>query len=361
MQEKNIEISIEQLRELNIEITSLNLRVITSDEQYAGTNADVYFDIGSFAWKLNKIWVDDFEQGDDDTYKLSLRKLIAMGITLTTKDIIWLRLHIKGMFGINGLGQGFLGNWKPEKLELIINDTCIYPVIINSWLGDEGFYSSVNFKATALPIFKNDDKQINREENKISDAWVQVITPLPAEHLFAESLRITPNNPLEDLAKDLAFITTPLFKEQGISGWKETPFPVLELIGRNMRAAGRSNDSFATIDIELLFVRVNNYFFKIENDSINESNNKDKFEKIRGKIDAMLAAEASNNKPLQEIRISHKRYIRAEYKFQETKEAKKKIPVKGEFIFIRGKLKWDTDFEGWYEIHPFSQDDITIF
>lgn len=92
-------------RPVAVPITSLRVRIVTSDLSSSGTDSDVFFDIGPIGWKLDKEGYNDFESGDDDTYILPLPEA-----RLTTDDILWMRLQIGGN-----------DTWKPQTVELLVN------------------------------------------------------------------------------------------------------------------------------------------------------------------------------------------------------------------------------------------------
>jgi hypothetical protein len=96
-----------------IPIRNLAVHIVTSTLSNAGTNSDVYFDIGPIGWKLDKSGYNDFESGDDDYYNLTLPSDYGgslQDIHLTTNDILWMRLQLRGN-----------DTWKPQTIELLVN------------------------------------------------------------------------------------------------------------------------------------------------------------------------------------------------------------------------------------------------
>jgi hypothetical protein len=87
-------------------VTSLSVRVVTSNLPSAGTDSDVFFNVGPVAWKLDKDGVNDFGSGDDEVYILYLDRAWH----LTTDDILWMRLQLEGN-----------DTWKPQTVELLVN------------------------------------------------------------------------------------------------------------------------------------------------------------------------------------------------------------------------------------------------
>jgi hypothetical protein len=91
-----------------IPVTSLKVHIVTSTLSNAGTNSDVFFNVGPMSWKLDKDNYNDFERGDDDVYTLPLDPAWH----LTTDDILWMRLQLEGN-----------DTWKPQTVELLVNDS----------------------------------------------------------------------------------------------------------------------------------------------------------------------------------------------------------------------------------------------
>lgn len=276
-------------------IETLQVRIVTSGRWGAGTDNDVYFDIGPLAWELDTPDYDDFERGDSDTYDLPLPE----DIQLTTRDIVWLRLHKKGIFGVDGTGDGLGGAWRPERIALLVNGDILHQFEINQWLDADN------------PV------------------WMQTLYPGTAEALFARSLRLLPNEPIGAFDEDVAFITTPLFKEKGISGWWKIPqLPIACVEGTVLRPPARSTDSLATIDLQVAKLEVGGQVFT--------------FDAPGG--------------------IAHKRYLRVEYRYRMEpfpwQSGQYYVPRQGERVRICGEVKWDTDREGWYEIHPRGPDEV---
>ena len=286
-----------------VKVTSLKVRIVTKRERGAGTDNAVFFDVGPVAWKLNRLFRNDFEAGDDDTYNLE----VPAGFT--TDDILWLRLHKKGIFGVTGTKDGIAGAWHPESVTLFVND--------------------------------NEFVKIKPEHALNSRCWYWR-TPTPDKsdlNLFARSLRIRPNDKLNFVAKALGLFTTNVFKKNGISGWISDPrekecdgvsqkredgdSPVLCADGEITRKAS-STDGIRTIDMRVL------------------------------RIDSC----PDEDKPCPKRTVLNKdsgfrldRYIRIESRFRTS------IP-KGAVARICGNLRWDTDREGWWEVHPRTADDL---
>src|SRR5687768_13729220 len=96
-------------------ISTLAVKVTTRDRRGAGTDNAVYFDVGPWSWRLNNRWRNDFERGRTDTFNLKVPEGFA------ADDILWLRLHKKGLFGVTGTRDGLTGAWHPGRIALLVN------------------------------------------------------------------------------------------------------------------------------------------------------------------------------------------------------------------------------------------------
>ncbi|HZU38749.1 MAG TPA: hypothetical protein VFA18_22670, partial [Gemmataceae bacterium] len=150
-------------------------------------------------------------------------------------------------------------------------------------------------------------------------SWKVVLRPRASiPERFARCLRMIPNGKLDKKDKVSAFISTPLAKMNGISGWKSTNVPVTYATGRAIQVA-KSTDGFCTIDIAL--------------------------EKVRsGTQDYLVDGKHT---------IHLQRYLRVEYKHKGHP-----LPRQGQRVQIGGTVWWDTDDEWWYEIHPRGPQDV---
>jgi len=293
-------------------IADLRLRITTKNIRGGGTDDAVYFDIGPVSWKVNKKHRNDFERGDTESYRL----VIPEGLDLTTADILWLRLHKKGILGVTGTRDGLDGAWHPEKVELIVDGSPHCDGIINEPLNSSCWF----WKKPCRTIATNE------------------VTS------FARSLRLCRNEPLSRIAKLTGIVTTPLFKERGISGWLDCPEERQCLEGSRLKSCSGlpamvcaigtilidpadSTDGLATIDLEVESV-----------DFCNEQ-------------------RLCNTRALLKISDpARPRFLRVEYR-----HGKNPIPKKGERVKFCGELRWDTDREGWWEIHPRNVYDVGVY
>jgi hypothetical protein len=279
----------------SIPIRSLAVRIITSTEALAGTDNDVYFDVGPLSWSLDKPGYNDFERGADDTYELNLPAL-----PLSTDDLIWLRLQKKGIGGFTGMPDGIDGAWKLAQVHLIVNDQELIRAAVDHWLDQDH------------PV------------------WVFHLRPeFTAEERFAHSLRMIPNAPISGFDESVAVLTTNLFKLQGISGWIGTSLPITCAMGTVIREPAQSTDGLATIDLQLESLQVG---------------------------DRQFVLDAGHG-------FAQPRFLRVEYAYGGFPPlfSGNPLPHNGQRVRICGEVKWDSDHEGWNEIHPRSVDDVQIF
>ncbi|MFB3879688.1 MAG: PLAT/LH2 domain-containing protein [Armatimonadota bacterium] len=106
-------------------VTTLQVRVRTRDEQWAGTDDDVYLRINDTTRSLlDKPLYNDFERGDEDTYSLDPPR------GLRRSDIRYLQ--------IEKAPDGAAGGWKLSRVALIVNGEQIYyRDRIDTWLEDD--------------------------------------------------------------------------------------------------------------------------------------------------------------------------------------------------------------------------------
>lgn len=268
-------------------VTSLAVRVVTSNTHLAGTDNKVYFDIGPLGWELKR-GKGVRDKGANNTHPLP----IPRGVTLHTDDITRLRLHKKGIGGVDGTPDGIDGQWKPASIHLIVNGKVWVQFKVNQWL------------------------------RKGHASWVVNLRPrLSTIEFFARSLRLVPNAAIGKLDETVAAITTKFAKEQGISGWQATQVPVSTAVGRVIRKPGVSTDGLATIDLEVETISGGGKTFKLDGKS----------------------------------GINGRRFLRVEFKYRGGK-----VPPSGAKARITGVVKWDTDHEGWWELHPRTVKDVVI-
>jgi hypothetical protein len=151
-------------------------------------------------------------------------------------------------------------------------------------------------------------------------------TQSPAEQ-FVNSLRVNVNKPSTVADERVARVTT-IFKLNDISGWKGGPVSSARVVGvlRNPPSAG--DDGYVSLDLELERAEVGNYAFVLDGNG----------------------------------GVGHKRFIRVEYKNRASNgsvDARYKSWQVGTRLAIEGPVAWDTDRQGFFELHPDSQSQIS--
>jgi hypothetical protein len=150
--------------------------------------------------------------------------------------------------------------------------------------------------------------------------WSHPVGSPSVEEQFVNGLRVNVNKASTVADERLARVTT-LFKLSDISGWKDRPIRQARAVGvlRNPPSAG--DDGFVSLDLELERIEVNNLAFVLDEHS----------------------------------GIAHKRFIRVEYKNRDGNgnvDTRYKGWSPGTRFAIQGPVAWDTDRDGFYELHP---------
>jgi hypothetical protein len=272
----------------DVPVHTLQVRVVTSGDYLSGTDNDVYFDVGPLGWKLDSP-ADDFEAGSDHTYG----PLDLHGLPLRTGHFLWLRLQKKGVLGYTGTGDGADGSWKPASIQVLVDGAPWASATINEWLTDP-----------TRPVWRTDLRP------GLTDA-----------DRFAWSLRALPNEHLTGLDEAVAYVTTAVFKSNGISGWLGTDLGRATVTGTLVRPPAMSTDGFATIDLSAERLDVAGRTFLLD-----------------GQHDVPLAP----------------RYLRVEYLNPGP------LPADGQRVQISGQVVIDSDRESWWEIHPASPADVVL-
>ena len=74
--------SVPTFHRASMPVTSMTVRVETGNRGSAGTDDDVYLNIGRHRFSLDKRLYDDFERGDDDTYSVPIGSATRDGLTI---------------------------------------------------------------------------------------------------------------------------------------------------------------------------------------------------------------------------------------------------------------------------------------
>jgi hypothetical protein len=106
-------------------VESMTVRIETGDRRFAGTDDDVYLNIGRHRFSLDKRLYDDFERDDDDTYSVPIGPATRDGLTLG--DI--------SRVAIEKSKDGPAGGWFLHGVTLTVNGrTLVRDRSIDRWL-----------------------------------------------------------------------------------------------------------------------------------------------------------------------------------------------------------------------------------
>ena len=108
-------------------VESMTVRIETGNSSGAGTDDDVYLNIGRHRFSLDKRLYDDFERRDDDTYAVALGDATRNGLTIG--DI--------SRVSIEKSRDGIAGGWFLHGVTLVVNGrTFMRNRSIDRWLED---------------------------------------------------------------------------------------------------------------------------------------------------------------------------------------------------------------------------------
>jgi hypothetical protein len=317
----------------SIPIQKLQVRVITSNDWGAGTFDAVYFSIGpSWGWRLKPPY-DDFERGSDKTFDLDS----PPNATLTTEDILYLRLVKEGLGGKFNAPDSPGGAWEPQQVTLYVNgapypnDSCC---AVNEWL-QQGHAT-----------------------------WTHYLGYYTPEELFVRSLRLSPNDPLKSSGEDLGFFTTALGKNQGISGWRWGGVGPSCATGRVIQFA-TSTDGLATIDLEVQKMEVSSIPVTAYHTPLSSSAQTPGPQGPRALSTLQRSLLGGNPQPQFQVfwldgthGIPHTRYVRVECPYYQSRCSP--LPQNNSLVRICGDVCRDMDYETWLEIHPRAPSDYSI-
>ena len=106
-------------------VESMTVRIETGNRRSAGTDDDVYLNIGSHRFSLDKRLYDDFERGDDDTYSVPIGNATRDGLSI--RDI--------RRVSIEKSRDGIAGGWFLHGVTLRVNGrTFVRDRNIDRWL-----------------------------------------------------------------------------------------------------------------------------------------------------------------------------------------------------------------------------------
>jgi hypothetical protein len=135
---------------------------------------------------------------------------------------------------------------------------------------------------------------------------------------FSESdLRPVPNPALRRVARALGFFTTP-FKRLGVLGWRDVHIDAVAV--GVVEQVATSTDHFVTTDLRLIELTANG----------------------------------------ATVELTSPRYLRAEICARKLRLAKAALPCEKDKVRIAGQVMWDSDGNGFLELHPQQASDVEI-
>lgn len=207
-------------------------------------------------------------------------------------DILWFRLHKTGAFDRDG-APGI--DWYVGTMTVTVNGTAFPTIPVHQVL------------AQRHPVF-----------------LARITHETDAGKLFTMALSLRCNaHPVKTFAQVAGFLSTPLFKLRGISGWKNTRMPAMAVHGVVYRAPVPSTDGLATIDIAVTPPAVT----------------------PPGPI--RPPGPLPSPAPLPPFDLTTLRFVRVEYLWQA-----RPLPKVADIVDVSGPVVRDTDDEGWFELHP---------
>lgn len=172
---------------------------------------------------------------------------------------------------------------------------------------------------------------VNKRFKKGNSVWMTAVDPklTPAE-LFLNGLRVNGNSKGKTLDNMISAVTTPFFKDRGISSWEDGPILHAGVIGTLIHDANVGTDGFVSLDIQLSSVMIND-----------------------------IAYLLNGRRPY----INNARFIRVEYlRVKTSGEVDNSFNnlKGGQKVWVRGYIKRDLDRHSFFEIHADQNIQIVI-
>jgi hypothetical protein len=272
--------------------------LVTPNDQFGNVTDDVWFDVGPHAWKVNEHVLD---KSTSTTIHLS----IPSG--MRADEFTEFRVAKKGINGWTGAPEGFVlshptwsNRWHPKSLELFVDGKV--------------FWRIAEFPQTVI---------LDRD----TPSWRVWVRPLSTEQQFAYDLRDT-INPITGHAGEVISRFTTYFKALNISGLQNGPlksdsrFPAAMVVGTLEHPPSPGTDGFVSLDLRLERVEMNGRTFIVDGTGS----------------------------------IPRQRFIRVEYCHHHNA-----WPQLHDRVEIAGQVRWDTDQDGFFEIHPRGPDNMLVF
>jgi hypothetical protein len=265
----------------------------------------VWLDLGPQAWQLVKPTNHaglPFVRGATDEFTVCGPPGTCGGYTVD--DLLQVRLEKKGLGGLAGAEDGPDGGWMPKEVTLFVNNVVL-----------------------AGPIrVLADGQQLDHDR----PTWRHLLKPdADARTRFLWGLRAVPNSRPSGHLDEWLSAGTSIFKRGGISGWRPGPMPTDEQLvatveGDLYAEPSSGTDGFVTLDLQLRAVILEDRAMEIGSPT----------------------------------GIPRPRYIRVEYvNGDDMRYAGWRI---GTRLRVTGPVKWDTDRDGFFEIHPTRSEDLVV-
>jgi hypothetical protein len=317
-------------------ITRLDVEVKTRDEAHATIGNQpvpdgkfpsnhVWLDLGFKSWDLTATPTSGGQtpfkkRGGTDRWE---NLLLPPGEVFTTDDLFEIRIEKKGLGNWTHAEDGIDGGWMPEEVSLFVNGK--------------------KYIAT-LPILPQGE-QLDKDR----PAWRHLFKPLSTEDRFLWGLRVEPMAGGSSRLDELISGVTTIAKQYHISGWQDGPIRQYRqndqlttddavkqdqqishasLVGTLINPPSPGTDGYVSLDLNLEGIKI--YY-------------------SGGEIKEYQVNAAAG--------VPHHRYIRVEYlriKQGEPDDDRYKSEnwKVGDRFYAEGKIQWDTDRGGFYEIHP---------
>jgi hypothetical protein len=108
---------------------------------------------------------------------------------------------------------------------------------------------------------------INQRLKAGQSAWVKIIRPMSQEKQFVRTLRAIPNGKSSHSAEYIAGAST-IFKNLGISGWKDGPISQATVAGRLIHPPSCGSDGYVSLDLEVSKVTVGRKFLGLLSNTV---------------------------------------------------------------------------------------------
>ncbi len=313
--------------DVEIKTRDENNATIGSLQLVPGSN-HVLLDLGFKAWDLSALPTTSgtrpfHKKGAVDRWE---QLPLPEGETITTDDLFEFRLEKKGLGGFTHTEDGFNGGWKPESVTLFVNGQPFGETLL------------------VLPSGQKLDK--NRP------AWRHLFRTISAEERFLLGLRVEPAQDGSNWFVQLIAGLTTEFKKLHLSGWQNGPL-------EQYRADDQfTSDGDVKDDPPIEHVSVKGVLYNPPRSGT------DGYVTLDLRLQTITILHADGTKMAYSVDTeggiphrAHRRYIRVEYKWRKKgqpndRRYRTERWSVGDRFYAEGKIRWDTDRNGFYEVHP---------